>query len=219
MREHGEFDSLSLLSGFRAAVAWFCGVTDTAFHQARQAIEFAERTGSPFSRVYALSGLGLAHLAAGHPNEAREVLDEAVALCRGRQVMRMYLASLLGSLAESHLRTGDLECALALSEEGTAYALRAGTAVNGLHAERVVAATRIARGESREAAESLDRCDALVQSTHAAAYAPFIAELRARLAAAQGEDATELLQEAQRQFASVGASGHADRLARELGAQ
>ena len=66
--------------------------------------------------------------------------------------------------------------------------------------------------------ESLARAQSLIEETGARAYAPFVAEESARLTALVGDArAAELaLREAQRLFVDCGATGHAERLAREL---
>ena len=66
---------------------------------------------------------------------------------------------------------------------------------------------------------ALDRAQALVQSTGARSYEPQIYVERARLAAlrADAADAQQRLREAHRLFAAMGATGHAERLAKELG--
>jgi hypothetical protein len=66
---------------------------------------------------------------------------------------------------------------------------------------------------------TLARAQHLLEKSGARAFAPFIAEEQARLFEALGdaEGATQALRDAQRAFAEVEATGHAERLARELG--
>ena len=58
---------------------------------------------------------------------------------------------------------------------------------------------------------------ALIRQKGARAWAPFVCEERARLAQCLGDAAAERhLREAHRLFTEMGATGHAERLAREL---
>ncbi len=59
----------------------------------------------------------------------------------------------------------------------------------------------------------------LVRETEARAYMPPILEEEARLAQLEGDDAgfQEKLRQAHRLFTEMGATGHAERVARELG--
>ena len=64
----------------------------------------------------------------------------------------------------------------------------------------------------------LDAADALIERTHAFAMTPRIAEARAELAALRGDPDRQRtqLREAHRLYTEMGATGHAQRLAREL---
>ena len=65
---------------------------------------------------------------------------------------------------------------------------------------------------------SLARAQFLLEKSGAQAFAPFIVEERARLCEVRDDEkgAARLLREAQRLFAEVEATGHAERLAKEL---
>ncbi len=71
------------------------------------------------------------------------------------------------------------------------------------------------RGEIESALES---CLSLVEQTQARVYEPHVYELRAELAHLQGDAANRerYLREAHGLFTEMGATGHAERLAREL---
>jgi hypothetical protein len=71
---------------------------------------------------------------------------------------------------------------------------------------------------STDIAAALDRALTLVQSTAARSYEPQISVERARLAALQSDasGAQQWLREAHRLFTEMGASGHAERLAKEI---
>ena len=79
-------------------------------------------------------------------------------------------------------------------------------------------------GEATARAEieaTLDRAQHLLEKSGARAFAPFIVEERARLSEVLGdaEGAAQGLREAQGLFAKVEATGHVERLARELGSR
>ena len=71
----------------------------------------------------------------------------------------------------------------------------------------------------REAVEDLlERASEGVRWTDSILMEPHVLEGRARLATREGEPAaTEMLRQAQARYAELGATGHAERLARELG--
>ena len=68
-----------------------------------------------------------------------------------------------------------------------------------------------------EIESALGNCDSLVQQTGAHAYEPYVHELRAELARLNGDDAAHEreLRAAHRLFTAIGATGHAERVARE----
>jgi hypothetical protein len=74
----------------------------------------------------------------------------------------------------------------------------------------------VAPSEARGAARLTDP-DGL-EATHARAYLPLVAEVRAELVGARGDEAGEHrgLREAHRLYDEMGATGHADRLAKVL---
>ena len=72
-----------------------------------------------------------------------------------------------------------------------------------------------------EAEAVLDGCDAAIEESGAAAFAPFVAEERARLAQALSADGEvdRWLRESHRMYTEVTATGHAARIAAELEAR
>ena len=104
-------------------------------------------------------------------------------------------------------------------EEAVSEARRLGDKGSELCAS--VAKTRImlALGEDDDEIEAtLSRASELIAETGGRSYEPQVRELRARLTQARG-DATAAsgeLREAQRLYHEMGATGHAERVAREL---
>jgi len=74
-------------------------------------------------------------------------------------------------------------------------------------------------GQAYAFASALDAASALAEEMNARSFEPFICEERARLARAAEDSAAfeRELREAHRLYAEMGATGHAERLARELG--
>jgi hypothetical protein len=124
-----------------------------------------------------------------------------------------------GLLAEAHLAAGDGVNARTVANRCTmdrdtwVFELRA-----HLSRSRVLRALDGADARA-EIEATLARAQHLLEKSGARAFAPFISEEQARLFEALGdaEGATQALRDAQRAFAEVEATGHAERLARELG--
>jgi hypothetical protein len=121
-------------------------------------------------------------------------------------------------LAEAHLAAGDAASARAaanrcIAEQDTwAFELRA-------HLARSRVRRALDGADARAEIEaSLARADLLLEWSGARAFAPFIVEERARLAAVLGNEdgARDLLRRARGLFIDVEATGHAERLTAKL---
>ncbi len=190
--------------------------------QAQQSIELAEKNGSPLSLIIALNGLGQALLASGNGGAAAEILERAVALCRERRVLLSWLPWYLAGLADAHLAGGDADAAREAADEAIALAQRIGTPIfeaeGWLSQARALLASRGA--EARPDVEAaLARAESLIEETGAHSLQPLVHEQRASLAklAGDAEACTAQLRKAHRLFVEIGATGHAERLAKELG--
>ena len=164
--------------------------------------------------------LGWAHLMCGHNAEALEWLLRAEHLQREREIAGVLWNLGQGLLAEVHLAVGDAANARIVANRCTAerdawvFELRA-----NLSRSRVLRA--LDGPDARAEIEaSLARADLLLDWSGAQAFAPFIVEERARLAAVLGDEegASNLLRQAQGLFGEVEATGHVERIAQELGA-
>ncbi len=129
--------------------------------------------------------------------------------------------SLLPPLAEAHLGAGDAEAARSYALE----VIESGGRGQGMNrwpelAARVVLARARLRLEGPVAAveDELLRAEALGREIGNRSVAAQVEEARAELAAATSNDAgrTEHLREAERIYTEFGATGHAERVAREL---
>jgi ATP/maltotriose-dependent transcriptional regulator MalT len=129
---------------------------------------------------------------------------------------------MLASLAEAHLGLGNNSRARALADEALAVARRQGTRFYECCAHiaraRVLLRTEGATA-SPEIQAHLREAQDLVEETGGRSQQPFIHEELANLARLTGDDATyqRELGEAHRLFTEMGATGHAERLAKELG--
>ena len=194
---------------------------DEARRHALEAVERAEQTGSHFMRVWAYRGLGIAHLLHGDAADAAEMMDEALAVARTEQNGLEREAELLANLARAYLGQGDVARARGAAEESVACARRQGArfleCIGELERARVLRAEAGASAD-REIEACLDRARELVAETGGRSIEPQVIEERARLAALRGDDGatSEDLRRAHALYVEIGATGHAERLAREL---
>ncbi len=165
--------------------------------------------------------LARAHLLAGRLEEALAEFAqwEAVntSLGAGRSV---FVLVHLPYVAQTHRRAGDLRRAHAIARE-CVEATRAGKMGEyGAQAEIELARVLLARdGPTSQAfAGALSDAESLVEEIGARVFEPHLHEIRAESAALRGEsdERQRELREAHRLFSEMGATGHAERLAREL---
>jgi tetratricopeptide (TPR) repeat protein len=217
-RELSQWEIASWTLMFHAFADEYAGNPADALRRAREALECAERAGSPFARATAYYALGRAHLAAKDSRAAREALEQAQAL----PLSGDFEPNLLADLAEAHLGAGDAEAARATVEQAILLAQKRRT--RGWEVRAHLAHARVLRAlDGTTAGAAIEVCltaaEALVAETGAGAQTPFLIEERARLARDAGDSrgAARLLREARRAFAEMGAAGHAARLAEEIG--
>jgi class 3 adenylate cyclase/tetratricopeptide (TPR) repeat protein len=189
--------------------------------RAHQALDIAERLGSPITRAVSLLGIGRGLLAAGQATDAVEPLREAVELIEGRRVLRQWRPLSFGLLAEALLAAENAERARMMAEDAVRFAREGGLRAWEPRAHLALARVMRAQGASaHEAAirESLARAEARIAETGVRGYGPLVREEAARLAAALGDaaGAEAALRTARAYYEEVGASGHAQRLAREI---
>jgi ATP/maltotriose-dependent transcriptional regulator MalT len=147
--------------------------------------------------------------------EALQLGEERLRLDSVRGVIRLALA---GEVALTALRSGDRERARKLADDVVNAAIEEPfpQLVHG-----ITAAAEVWReaGAPRDTIEGLlARADEVVRSSGAVVLEPCVMEERARLASREDDPAAErLLRDAQRRYAELGARGHAERLAREIG--
>ncbi len=195
------------------------GTSRRAMARAQQVVEaVGESVDNPFGHALAQVALGWAQLMHGQGAEARESLLRADHIQREREIGLATWNLGQGLLAEAHLAVGDGARARTVANRCTA---ERGTLVYELRAH--LSRSRVLRAldgaDARAEIEAtLARAHHLLEKSGARAFAPFIIEERARLFEVLGDadGAAQYLREAQRAFADVEATGHVERLEREL---
>jgi tetratricopeptide (TPR) repeat protein len=198
------------------------GDAQAALSAGRRAVESAERIGSLFARVIAHASYGTALVLSTDWQAGRQSLELALEIARANRVALFMEADYVAALAEAHLGMGDSPRARELAQEAIQLALRMDMPIAEVHAQLALArAIRAIEGADGRAGieAALDRALALVQSTGARSYDPQIHVERARLAALRSDasGAHQWLREAHRLFTEMGATGHAQRLTKEIG--
>jgi class 3 adenylate cyclase/tetratricopeptide (TPR) repeat protein len=184
--------------------------------------ELAEELGGAMWLEFASTWGGRVLQMLGRHEESIVWLERGLEIQRTRRVGVPNEALALAGLAEADLALGRLDLARSAAREAVAAAERHGTRIHEISAQLALARVLLAEGgREREAIEAaLARVEALVAETEARAHLPFVVEVRAALSRALGDEAeaARQLREAHRLFVEMGATGHAERLARELGA-
>ena len=162
-----------------------------------------------------------AHLTARNWSKARRSLEYALDQARQHQLGLEAEASFLAFLAEAMAGCGEPAQALDTAEEAVAVACRKETLFWELQAQIALAGALLRARKLEEQtriSEALARADDLIEITGGAVMKPFVSQSRADWARLRGEDTKrqQLFQQAHRQFTSMGAHGHAERLASEL---
>ncbi len=220
-RRFNDNEVMSWNDGFRARMFERAGDVQSGLSAGRREIESAERIGSLLARTLAHGCYGTALGLNAEWQAARQSLELALEIARANGVGLFMEAYFVAALAEAHLGLGDSLLARELAQEAIQLALRMEAPVAEVRAHlaraRVLLAldAAAARGEVEA---TLDRALALVQSTGARSYEPQIYVERARLAGilSDASGAQQWLREAHRLFTEMGATGHAERLAKEM---
>ena len=172
-------------------------------------------------RVWAYHHLGVALSLQGEWEAAVENLEFALRTDREMQCWLAIEAEILSHLAEARLGTGDATLARRTAEEAIETGRRRKTPVWEAQAHLVLARILLdlsGATAKKEIESALANCLALVEETEARMYEPHVNELRSRLARLLGDEATHAraLREAHRLFSAQGATGHAERVAKNL---
>jgi adenylate cyclase len=206
----------------RSYLAYTCGGGESFLEYGRRSIEIAEKLDNEFSRVFAYLTLGTAYLIDAQPAAACDALRASAAICRDRRAGGVIASQIFAVLADAHLALGEPTEALATAHEAIELGRAGGCRFYEAHAQLALAAALLATNGTVSRAEiesALDRAESLVESVDGRALSPRILEMRGRLAASLGDaTASDLaLRQALELYRAIGATGHARRLAKELG--
>jgi len=219
--EYGQqgLDSLGLSA--RVFYDGWCGETATTLASARRSLEIAEGTGVPMFLSMARFTLGDALRLEERWQEALEAYQNALDLVRSRRVGVLWETNVYSGRALVYSALGDHEKAIAYAgaalEESVKGGNRRGEDLALLTLARVLLAT--GRLDVHDEVEkTVERAEALCEETGMRVHLPSLLEMRATLADRRGnpQEAPQRLREAHRLYTEMGATGHAERLAREL---
>ena len=218
-REHDEIETLIWTHGGYADLGFFTGDAQMALGHCRRGAKIAEQSGSPYWRAAAYTWLGHAQLLNEEWEDAAGALEKALSLARTRHTVLEIEARMLCHLAQARLGQGRMEEARATALEAVEVARQRHTRWYQCRAEWTLAHVLLRTDglEGRSAIESaLRRGAALIEETGAAGFEPFVLLERAELARITGDQAAyrDALREARRLFATIGATVHAERVAR-----
>jgi tetratricopeptide (TPR) repeat protein len=187
----------------------------------RRALEIAEPIGDAFGVNLAWAAIGIGHSLRGEWHEARPALERALQLMREQRTGLFYEAYTLTHRARVELRLGDVEQARSTIEEavrvGKEHHTRAWEIQAHLERARVLRELDGSNG-IEEASHSLGAAERLIEETGAESFRPQLHEEHGRLADLHGDIAARdrELAKAHRLYAAIGATGHAERLAKEI---
>ncbi len=221
-RQHGEPENLAwTLGGGCSTLARNTGDRRGAVARAREAVEIAEKIGSHFSRTLAYGALSEALILDREYREAAAAAERSLQIARDTRTGLMDETAHLASLADAHLGLGETERGCVVAEEAAAVGRRRSTQVYEARA-LVTLARGLLEDEGAEfrgrAEGALSRALSLIDETGNEALRPFVHLERSKLARLAGDEETREreLREAHRLFTEMGATGHAERVAKEL---
>jgi len=215
-RERNDVGLLGFAPVCQVVACALLGEAEQALVHARRAVEAADVGGSPWLRALARSALGHAYVANGRWADALEVLNAVAAELRD-DVAPLVESDTAALLAEARLGSGDVAGAVATADAAVGAGRRLGRPLAEIRAHLARARGLLAAEGDRAAVRAaLDAAAALVESTGAWVFAPFIHVERARLAAMAGDAARHdrELHEARRLFAEMGMRTGAERIGR-----
>jgi class 3 adenylate cyclase/tetratricopeptide (TPR) repeat protein len=217
-----DFEVLGLAQSWLAYIYEMTGDVASAVDCARKGVEATERRAVPHFQCETYTNLGLAQLLSGDSAAAIAALEHVVALARESRMI-LWEGRALAYLAQAYLAEGEAQRARVTADIAVVAAKDHGARVQCECAARL-ARIRVLLGTEGAAAKAeieaeLAELRKLIDWTGAESYRPFLHEETARLARLLGDgaEADRDLREAQRLFRAVGATGHTERIEKELG--
>lgn len=221
-REVGTPEVLAWAELWQVPVAFRSGDPEATARCALRAFDLVAAIGTPLLSTWANMMLGLAQLLNGDWDAAARAETEALRLAREGRAHFGFASWAHAWLAEAQLGRGEhraareeADVAIALARNWHARPCK----MDGLLVRAHVLLRAEGSAASAEIEDTLARVSTLVEETGARCRTASIEELRAELAGMRGEGAARenRLREAHRLYREMGATGHAERLARDLG--
>jgi tetratricopeptide (TPR) repeat protein len=215
-------EQLSLL--LRAQLPDFVGDPRQLRTAAQELARFGEDSGVTQTLIRGDLWLGVAHLRESAFEPAIERIERALSRARESRTSLHLEAQMIAYLAEATLGSGDNRRARELALEAVARASSQGARIHECQAQ-IALARALCTGQRPDRADAvraaLDRARDLAESTGARFFEPQIHEVSAEFARELGNEThyERDLREAHRLYTEMGATGHAERLARELAFQ
>lgn len=166
-------------------VAWCGQDKELAHHHAQRILHIADRYPSPYLRVFALAGTGMAKLIAGQFAESCDDWIEGIEFVRKTRAAMETESEMLANLAECHYRRGNHAAARSVGQEAIALARQRSARLPECRALMSVAGAIIRQDGQSAAAEAgalLDRAAALIANSGASIYQPLLTSERTALA-------------------------------------
>ena len=221
-RDTGSPDAMVFAELWKVPLAFRTGNPDVTLACAARAFDQATAIGTPLFSTWAHIFLGLAHLLNEDWDAAASAEAEALRVAHERRAHFGFASWAHAWLAEAHLGRGDHQAAREEADKAITLARRCharACEMDGLLALARVLLRADGPALLPEIQATLARASVLVEETGARCRIAPIQELRAELAGIRGDrDAQERnLRDAHRFFTEMGATGHAERLAKKLG--
>ena len=222
-RTAGLVESEGVAHGYRATALLLRGHGQEALRHARRSLEIAENLDSPLSRALARMQCAVVGSFLALWPDTERWGQEGIAIIREHHVGMMYEPNLLTFWAEALASRGESERAQGLIGEAITKAQSSSNRAMEFRAHlgqaRILLWTSAsAHADAIEAA--LRAAEPLAHEIGLAGWLPWVYEERAALALSLGDHETQRahLEEARRLYETIGATGHLERLAREVGA-
>ncbi len=218
-RDRDDVASLVTMHGIAVTLARFRGDPADAMDHAREQLRLAEGRGSPTLVCGAADSMGMAEAMSGRWQQALLHCRRAVETARANATLLQSEGIMLSNLAAVHLGGGDPSRAAELAREAVEICRQRHTRMFECRARIVLARALLRSGAEHDAvADLLAETEAIVASTGARLYEPFLCEEWAELERARGnmEESVEQMKRALRLFEEVGAEGHASRFREAL---
>jgi tetratricopeptide (TPR) repeat protein len=200
---------------------WLIGDQAGALRDGREAVGLAQRHGAPLMFVFAHHAMGVAHGLGGEPEIAVDHLEQALSVLETSATAVHVEPWLLAGLADVLAQTNNIERARQSAER--AVALCQQRHARGLEPFALLSFARVLLssqdvGAERDIRRALDAAHELAERSGNRSFQPLIHVEDAALARLLQDSPTRFreLREAHRLFIEIGATGHAERLAREL---